>query len=67
MFYYDGLSSLKENQDLIKAERKVVLNKEFKPFMNDLKDRFLLERTLRTLRKSRTIKLLIKLGLIHEF
>jgi glycosyltransferase involved in cell wall biosynthesis len=67
VFYYDGLSSLKENQDLIKAERKVVLNKEFKPFMNDLKDRYLLERTLRTLRKSRTIKLLIKLGLIHEF
>ena len=67
IFYYDGLSSLKENQTKVKAEREAVLNKEFRPFMKDLKDRYFLERTLRTMRKSRTIKLLIKLGLIHEF
>lgn len=66
-YYRDGLSSLKENQTLVKAERERVLNKEFMPFVVDLKDRYKLERTLRTLRKSRTIKLLIKLGLIHEF
>ena len=66
-YYNDGLSSLKENQGLIKAEREQVLNQEFKPFMKDLKNRYKLERTLRTLRKSRTIKLLVKLGLIHEF
>ncbi len=66
-YYRDGLSSLKENQVAVKAEREQVLNKEFKPFMIDLKDRYKLERTLRTLRKSRTIRVLIKLGLIHEF
>ena len=66
-YYSDGLSSLIENQALVKAEREQVLNEEFKPFMNDLKNRYVLERTIRTLRKSRTIKLLTKLGLIHEF
>ena len=66
-YYRNGLSSLEENQALVKAERKGVLDKEFKPFMNDLKDRYQLERRLRSLRKSRTINLLIKLGLIHKF
>jgi glycosyltransferase involved in cell wall biosynthesis len=66
-YYSDGLSSLDENQALVKAEREQVLNKEFGLFMNDLKERYKLERTLRTLRKSRTIKLLIKFGLIHKF
>tara|TARA_R110002095_G_scaffold161072_3_gene139585 strand:- start:924 stop:1703 length:780 start_codon:yes stop_codon:yes gene_type:complete len=66
-YYSDGLSSLQENQNLVKAERESVLNKEFEVFMNDLKEQYKLERTLRTLRKSRTIKLMIKLGLIHKF
>ncbi|WP_298494573.1 glycosyltransferase family 2 protein [uncultured Algibacter sp.] len=66
-YYSDGLSSLNENQALVKAEREQVLNTDFKPFMNDLKARYMLERTIRTLRKSNIIKLLIKLRLIHEF
>ena len=66
-YYRDGLSSLPENQDQVKVERETVLNEAFKPFMKDLKDRYKLERTIRTLRKSNTIKLLIKLGFIHEF
>jgi len=66
-YYNDGISALEENQPLVKSEREQVLNQEFEVFMNDLKDQYKLERTLRTLRKSRTIKLLIKLGLIHKF
>ena len=66
-YYRDGLSSLQENQNQVKAEREGVLNKEFKAYMNDLKEQYKLETTLRILRKSRTIKLMIKLGLIHKF
>lgn len=66
-YYADGLSSLEENQPMVKAERASVLNQEFVSFMNDMKERYKLERTLRSLRKSKTIKLLIKLGLIHKF
>ena len=53
--------------DLMKKEREVILTQEFGIFMNDLKDRFKLERLIRNLRKSRTIQLLIKLRLIHQF
>lgn len=66
-FYRDGLSSASSNLDMMNKEREAVLNQEFGIFMNDLKDRYRLERVLRTLRKSRTIKLLIKLRLIHKF
>lgn len=66
-YYADGLSSLQENQNLVKAERENVLNTEFKVFMNDLTEQYKLERILRTLRKSRTIDLLVKLRLIHKF
>ncbi|WP_303317372.1 glycosyltransferase family 2 protein [Flavivirga abyssicola] len=66
-FYKDGISSLPENINLIKEEREEVLNNEYTILMNDLKYKYKLERTLRTLRKSRKIKILIKLGLINRF
>lgn len=66
-YYADGLSSKEESQSLIKFEREQVLNAEFSAFFVDVKERYKLERNLRNLRKSKTIKLLVKLGLIHEF
>ena len=66
-FYYGGISSIPDNKMLIDNERASVLNKEFPILMNDLKYKYKLERIIRGLRKSRTIQLLIKLGLIHKF
>lgn len=67
IFYRDGISSSEENVTLINKEREQVLNSEFSVIMNDLKENFILERIIRTLRKSRKIRLLISLGLINKF
>lgn len=66
-FYEGGISSSTHSYTLIKEERSKVLEQEFSVFMQDLKYQYKLERLLRTLRKSRYIKLLVKLGLIHKF
>ncbi len=66
-FYKDGISSLPENQSIIKAERTQVLQTEFPVLMNDLKENFVLQRIIRNLRKSRKINWLIKLGLLDKF
>lgn len=66
-FYRGGISSFEENKVLINKERQQVLESEFSVIMNDLKENFKLQRIIRTLRKSRKIKLLIKLGLINKF
>jgi glycosyltransferase involved in cell wall biosynthesis len=66
-FHKDGLSSLVENQVLIEAERRTVLEAEFPVLLNDLKENFRLHRVVRNLRKSRKINWLIKLGLLEKF
>ena len=66
-FYKDGISSLPQNQSIIEAERSRVLQTEFPVLMNDLKERLVLERIIRNLRKSRKINWLIRLGLIDKF
>lgn len=66
-FYEGGISSSKGSFEAMEKERKLVLNEEFPILLNDLKYKFKLERTLRTLRKSRKINWLIKLGLINKF
>lgn len=66
-FYLGGISSRPENMKKVQAERKLVLEKEFPVFLEDIKYRFLLERTLRNLRKSKKIEWLIKLGLLNRF
>ena len=66
-FYKGGISSLEENQALIAAERKAVLEVEFSVLLNDLKENFRLQRVIRNLRKSRKINWLIKLGLLDKF
>lgn len=66
-FYLGGVSSNSESLKLMHAERETVLIKEFPILLNDLKYKYKLERVLRNLRKSRKIKLLVKLGLIDKF
>lgn len=66
-FYEGGVSSSKGSFEAMEKERQLVLNQEFPVLLNDLKYKFKLERTLRTLRKSRKINWLIKLGLINKF
>ncbi|MCF7560325.1 glycosyltransferase [Sabulilitoribacter multivorans] len=66
-FYRGGISSLEANKVLVNKEREQVLKQEFSVILNDLNENLKLQRTLRTLRKSRKIKLLIRLGLINKF
>ncbi|MCB4799692.1 glycosyltransferase family 2 protein [Neotamlana laminarinivorans] len=66
-FYEGGVSSSKGSFEAMEKERQLVLKQDFPLLLNDLKYKFKLERTLRTLRKSRKINWLIKLGLINKF
>ncbi|MNL53763.1 hypothetical protein D3C87_1770340 [compost metagenome] len=66
-FYLDGLSSYSENKAFIAEEKKNVLNSEFSAFMDDSIDLLESKAVLTNLRKSKKIKLLIKLGLLKRF
>ncbi|MEL0455960.1 glycosyltransferase family 2 protein [Flavobacteriaceae bacterium SZ-1-7] len=66
-FYHGGISTNPEGRKIMEKERELVLDEEFPILMNDLKDKFKLERVIRGLRKSKKIQLLVKLGLINKF
>jgi glycosyltransferase involved in cell wall biosynthesis len=66
-FYLGGISSSPESEKLMNEERERILNSEFPILMNDLKRYFELNRILRNLRKSKKLKLLVKLGFIDKF
>ena len=66
-FYMGGVSSSEGGFLAMEKERKMVLDKEFPVLVNDLKEIHKLNRKLRTLKKSRTLQWLIKLGLINKF
>ncbi|WP_427875220.1 glycosyltransferase family 2 protein [Flavobacterium sp. MMS24-S5] len=66
-FYLDGLSSYLDNKAFIAEEKKNVLNSEFSAFIDDSIDLFESKAVLKNLRKSKKIKLLIKLGLLKRF
>ncbi|MCX2837488.1 glycosyltransferase family 2 protein [Salinimicrobium sp. MT39] len=67
VFYLDGISSKEKNYKKILQERKSVLATHFDPFLSDYKELKHKEETLSSLRKSRKIKLLVKLGLLNRF
>lgn len=67
VFYKDGISSIAENQALVQAERKQILESDFPILVKDLQERYRLERIIRNLRKSKKINWLIRLGLLDEF
>ena len=67
VYYADGLSSKPENKKIMEAERTTVLENEFPVFAADIKNNYVVERKLRDLRKSKILKMLVWLGLIHKF
>lgn len=66
-YYLDGMSSDSANLQVLIRERQQVLNSDFKRFVEDFKELNELRKTVSSLRKSRNIKLLVKLGLIRKF
>lgn len=67
IFYLDGFSSDSNNQDLISGERQYVLNSNFQAFIMDNFELVDCEIKIGNLKKSRIIKLLVKLGLLNKF
>ncbi len=66
-FYLDGLSSESQNQTLIADEKQKILNLEFGTYLVDITRFFEMEKALSNLKKSKKIKILIKLGLLNKF
>jgi glycosyltransferase involved in cell wall biosynthesis len=67
VFYLDGLSSDSRNKNLIFEEKQKVLKSDFKAYIDDINNIFELNTIVSNLRKSRKIKILIKLGLLKKF
>ncbi|MFD0989564.1 glycosyltransferase family 2 protein [Mariniflexile jejuense] len=67
VFYQDGISSKLENLKVIEAEKQIVLKKSYSLFMNDLDDVLKYMTIVHNLRRSKKIKLLIKLRLLNKF
>lgn len=66
-FYLDGISSDPQNKELINKERRQVLESGFTAYIEDTERLFEYNQTISRLRKSRKIKLLVKLGLVNKF
>jgi len=66
-FYQGGISSQEGSFEVMEKERELVLKSEFPILMHDVEENFRLNRVLRNLRKSKKIKLLIRLGLLEKF
>lgn len=66
-FYLDGLSSYSENKELIFQEKQLVLKMNFSAYLDNITELNLLKRTISNLKKSKKIKLLLKLRLLNKF
>lgn len=66
-FYLDGISSVMENREMVYKERDIVLNSDFKGYIEDINQLLELKTIVSNLRKSKKISWLVKLGLIHKF
>jgi glycosyltransferase involved in cell wall biosynthesis len=66
-FYTDGFSSDQKNKNLILKERQLILKSEFSSYLEDINQLDKQKEIVSELRKSKKIKLLIKLGLLHKF
>lgn len=67
IFYLDGISSNPKNEDVITAERKEVLSTNFRAFLLEIKELYELKTVVQNLKKSKKIKLLLRLGLLNKF
>ena len=66
-FYLDGISADPKSRNLIVTERQSVLNSEYAAYNQDIDDVVKYRSIISGLRRSRTIKLLIKLGFLNKF
>lgn len=66
-FYLDGICSNPINVNIILDEKQKVLTLDFQAYLEDNNNLNELKKTVENLRKSKKIKLLVKLGLINKF
>lgn len=66
-YYLDGISSDLVNRKKLYDERKHVLLSDFKLFIDEINELLILRKTVSSLRKSRKLELLVKLGLLNKF
>jgi glycosyltransferase involved in cell wall biosynthesis len=66
-FYIGGISTNPKNRNQMEAERNQVLEKEFSILLEDIRYRFYLERIIRNLKKSKTIKVLQYFKVLNKF
>ena len=66
-FYLDGISSDLNNRKLLFEERQSVLESNFNNIIGDMDELFMNRKLVNGLRKSKKIKLLIKLGFLTKF
>jgi glycosyltransferase involved in cell wall biosynthesis len=66
-FYLDGISSDLKNRELLDKERVHILNSDFKGYIEEINQLLELRTVVSNLRKSKKIRLLIKLGLLNKF
>lgn len=63
----DGISADIDNRELVYQERDLVLKSEFNGYIEDLNEMLQLRKTVSSLRQSKKIGWLVKLGLVHKF
>lgn len=66
-FYIGGISSNPDNRALNHNEKQQVLQEEYPAYLKDMDDVLLYKDIVTTFRKSRIIKLLVKLGFLNQF
>ncbi|MDI5895577.1 glycosyltransferase family 2 protein [Flavobacterium algoritolerans] len=66
-FYIGGMSSNPANRAIKQAEKQQVLQQDYAAFVQDLDDVILYKEIVTTFRKSRIIRLLVKLRLLNQF
>jgi glycosyltransferase involved in cell wall biosynthesis len=66
-YYLDGISADLANQKMLHDERQQVLNSDYKGHIEDVKQLLELKTIVSNFRKSRKIRLLVKLGLLNKF
>ena len=67
IFYLDGISSDLKHREMLNQERQQILNTDFKNYIEDINQLFELRTIVSNLRKSKKIRLLVKLGLLNKF
>jgi len=66
-FYLDGMSSNPKNRKIIFNEKQYHLKQEYPAYLRDIDDILVKNDKLNSLRNSKIIKLLVKLGFLNKF